>query len=123
MEDVLGHLTGILAVLLIFGGTPTAIVLIYYFSRKAKNKERMALIEKGLDPSVYMKVESSFTSALLWGMLVVGVGLGAFVGYILSQYAAMRPEFVVPAMSLLFGGIGLVGFYLIRKKPETKIAA
>ncbi|MFZ1977558.1 MAG: DUF6249 domain-containing protein [Bacteroidota bacterium] len=122
MENVLGILTGMVAVLLIFGGMPTLIVLIYYFSRKAKNKERMALIEKGVDASIYLKEETTFNQVLMWGMLMGGIGLGLLLGYILSVYTPMREEVIMPIMALLFGGFGLIGYYVYRKKTETKSA-
>ena len=122
MENVLGILTGMVAVLLIFGGMPALIVLIYYFSRKAKNKERMALIEKGVDASIYLKEETTFNQVLMWGMLMGGIGLGLLLGYILSVYTPMREEVIMPIMALLFGGFGLIGYYVYRKKTETKSA-
>jgi uncharacterized membrane protein YesL len=122
MENVLGILTGMLAILLIFGGGPALVVLIYYFSRKAKNKERMALIEKGVDASIYLKEETTFHTVLMWGMLMGGIGLGLLLGYILSIYTPMREEIIMPIMALLFGGFGLIGYYVYRRKTETKSA-
>ncbi len=108
-------LIGLVAVLLIFGGTPTLIILIYYFGRSAKHKERMALIEKGMDPAVYMKEEAPYYNALMWGMLILGIGLGSFLGYILYAYAGMGEEYMIPSMSLIFGGLGLIAYYAHRK--------
>jgi uncharacterized membrane protein YesL len=122
MENVLGILTGMLAILLIFGGGPALVVLVYYFSRKAKNKERMALIEKGVDASIYLKEETTFHTVLMWGMLMGGIGLGLLLGYILSIYTPMREEAIMPIMALLFGGLGLIGYYVYRRKTETKSA-
>jgi cytochrome c oxidase assembly factor CtaG len=122
MEGMLGILAGIIAILLIFGGPPTLIVLIYYFSRKAKHKERMALIEKGIDASIFIKEETTFHKVLMWGMLIGGIGFGLLLGYILSVYTPMRQEIIMPIMALLFGGLGLIGYYVYRKKTETKSA-
>ena len=122
MENVLGILTGMLAVLLIFGGGPTLIILIYYFSRKAKHKERIALIEKGIDASIFIKEETTFNQVLMWGMLMGGIGLGLFSGYLLSVYSPMREEIIMPILALLFGGLGLIGYFIYRKKTETKSA-
>ncbi len=122
MGEVIGHLTGLVAVLLIFGGLPTVIVLVYYFGRKAKHKERLALIEKGLDPSVYMHEETSSNNALMWGLLILGIGLGSFLGYILSVYSSMGQEYMMPSLSLVFGGLGLISYFVYRKKTAAKTA-
>jgi hypothetical protein len=122
MEGILGILAGIIAIILIFGAPPALIVLIYYFSRKAKHKERMALIEKGIDASIFIKEETTFHKVLMWGMLIGGIGLGLLLGYILSVYTPMKQEIIMPIMALLFGGLGLIGYYVYRKKTETKSA-
>jgi hypothetical protein len=122
MEGILGILAGIIAILLIFGAPPALVVLIYYFSRKAKHKERMALIEKGIDASIFIKEETTFHKVLMWGMLIGGIGFGLLLGYILSVYTPMRQEIIMPIMALLFGGLGLIGYYVYRKKTETKSA-
>ncbi|MGD0037447.1 MAG: DUF6249 domain-containing protein [Bacteroidota bacterium] len=120
MENVLGILAGMLAIVLIFGAPPALIVLIYYFSRRAKHKERMALIEKGIDASIFIKEESTFNQVLMWGMLIGGIGLGLLLGYILAIYTPMRQEIIMPINALLFGGLGLIGYFVYRKKTETK---
>jgi hypothetical protein len=122
MEGILGILAGIIAIILIFGAPPALVVLVYYFSRKAKHKERMALIEKGIDASIFIKEETTFHKVLLWGMLIGGIGFGLLMGYILSVYTPMRQEMIMPIMAILFGGLGLIGYYVYRKKTETKSA-
>jgi uncharacterized membrane protein YesL len=121
MDQILGILTGLVAVILIFGALPALIVLIYYFNRKAKHKERMALIEKGIDASIYMKEEATFHKVLLWGMLMSGIGLGLLIGYLLSVFTRL-PDEIIPITAVLFGGFGLIGYYVYRKKTETKSA-
>jgi uncharacterized membrane protein YesL len=120
MSETLGILTGMLAVLLIFGGAPATILLIYYFSRKAKNKERMAMIEKGLDPSLYIKENPISNKVLLWGMLLGGIGLGLLLGYIISVATGMQLAPIMPILAVLFGGFGLIGYYMYEKKATTK---
>ncbi|MGA3287415.1 MAG: DUF6249 domain-containing protein [Bacteroidota bacterium] len=121
MEGILGILAGIIAILLIFGAPPALVVLVYYFSRKAKHKERMALIEKGIDASIFIKEETTFHKVLLWGMLISGIGLGLLIGYILSVFTRL-PDEIIPITAVLFGGLGLIGYYVYRKKTETKSA-
>jgi hypothetical protein len=122
MEGILGILAGIIAIILIFGAPPALVVLVYYFSRKAKHKERMALIEKGIDASIFIKEETTFHKVLMWGMLIGGIGFGLLLGYILSVYTPMKQEIIMPIMAILFGGLGLIGYYVYRKKTETKSA-
>ncbi|HUI30234.1 MAG TPA: DUF6249 domain-containing protein [Candidatus Acidoferrales bacterium] len=119
---MLNEVTGLIAVVLIFGALPAAVVLIYYFSRKAKHRERLALIEKGIDASTFMKSETIIHDALMWGMLIIGIGLGLLLGDIVSTFTPLREEYTMPSMSLLFGGLGLVCFYAYRRKAEMKSA-
>lgn len=91
---------------------------------EARNKERLALIEKGLDPSLIdgkTKTGSSH-GALLWGLLLVGVGSGAYIGYIIAHSHDWNLNIVVHAMAFLFGGIGLIAYYVLRQIMERKKA-
>ncbi len=119
----MGEFVGLVAVVLLFGGIPAALVIIYYFARNAKHTERMALIEKGADPSVYMKEDPPYYSALMWGLFIFGIGLGALLGYIFSVFTPMEQEVMMPTLSVIFGGLGLIGFYIYRRKAGTTAAA
>ena len=89
---------------------------------EARNKERLAMIEKGLDPSVLdKKVEKGASyGPLLWGLLLMGVGFGAFAGYIISVNNNWERHLTIHSMALLFGGIGLVIYYICRRITERK---
>ena len=88
---------------------------------EARNKERLAMIEKGLDPSVLdRKAEGPSYGALLWGLLFIGIGFGAFAGYIISINNNWDRHLTIHAMALLFGGIGLVTYYICRRISERK---
>ncbi|MFT3912381.1 MAG: hypothetical protein QM737_23340 [Ferruginibacter sp.] len=91
---------------------------------EARSKERLALIDKGMDPSladVNMKRISRIPyNALLWGLLLGGFSLGLFVGYIIVKMFGGNMGFIAHAMGMLFGGIGLIVYYLIRKKSDGK---
>ncbi len=119
----MGELIGWTAVILIFGGIPGLLVVAYYHARMAKHKERLALIEKGMDPGINMKEEPPYYNALMWGMLVVGIGLGALVGYIFSVYTPMDRAIMMPTLAAIFGGLGLIGFFIYRKKTGTAATA
>jgi hypothetical protein len=107
LVPIFGMLTGILITLGFFG----AIVLsIQYFTR-ARNKERMALIEKGVDLSDIYKNNNQPKSILKYGMFLVGAGLGIVVAYILAYALGMNEVAAYFSMILLFGGGSLILFH------------
>ncbi len=120
MENALGIFAGIIAIILIFGAPPLMIVLIYFFSRRAKNKERMAMIEKGVDPTLYIKENPALPNkVLLWGLLLCGIGLGLLIGYIIAMTTGMQFAPLMPILAVLFGGFGLIGYFMYSRKKET----
>ncbi|MCP4309855.1 MAG: hypothetical protein GY790_01210 [Bacteroidetes bacterium] len=87
----------------------------------AKNRERMAMIEKGVDPKDFMtKSKPSAHGIIKWALLLVGVGLGLFLGSVLETYTDIPEEPAYFACALLFGGLGLVLAFFITKKGEEK---
>ncbi|MFP4365640.1 MAG: DUF6249 domain-containing protein [bacterium] len=106
-------LTPVLVLGVIFG---SIVMLVYLNIRK---KERMSLIEKGADASIFAtKPESS--PSLKWGIFLTGLAIGLLLGNLLEAYTSMRPEVAYFSMIFLFGGLGLVIYYGIekRKNPE-----
>ena len=102
-------LTPVLILGVIFG---SIVMLVYLNIRK---KERMALIEKGADASIFAsKPESS--PSLKWGIFLSGLAIGLLVGYLLETYAGMHSEIAYFSMLFLFGGISLITYYLIERK-------
>jgi hypothetical protein len=94
---------------------------IVYVAITARNKERLALIEKGMDSSIFQTQETHGRyNALKWGLVIVGVGIGLIFGNIFDMNGIMDEEVAYFAMTLVFGGLGLLVYYLlIRKiKPE-----
>ncbi|HTH55656.1 MAG TPA: DUF6249 domain-containing protein [Cyclobacteriaceae bacterium] len=87
------------------------ITLIYI--RKFQNLERMSIIDKGLDPNLF-KRESVTAPTLRWALLMIGAGLGLFVGYFLDR--AWDMEVAYFSMIFIFGGIGLVLAYFIDER-------
>ena len=86
---------------------------------EAKTKERLALIEKGMDPELSNIVkQKDYSAALLWGLLLSGLGLGALIGLKLNYLTGDEHHIMVQVMMLLFGGIGLILFYYIKRKFE-----
>jgi len=83
------------------------IAAISYLYITAKNKERMALIEKGMNPNL---ARSDFWIQV--GIIVGGTAAGLMFGDIIhSTYG--------PLFAFLFAGAGLV-VYNIRRKSKMK---
>jgi F0F1-type ATP synthase membrane subunit c/vacuolar-type H+-ATPase subunit K len=98
---------------------------ILYVHYTTRNKERMALIEKGADASLFNTGKEGRSSvnwgkfALKIGMLFMGIGLGIIAGAILES-AALFPseEAGYFSMIFIFGGLALVLYYLIDRKTK-----
>jgi len=99
------------------------ILAIVYLVVTAKNRERMAMIENGVDPKDFIskpKTRSNAAGTITWGLLLVGVGLGLFFGSILEAYTDIQEEPAYFGCALLFGGLGLTLAYFITKKSAEK---
>jgi len=98
---------------------------LYYVHITTRNKERMALIEKGADASLFNTGKEGQSSLFNWnkltlkiGMLFMGVGLGIIAGSILESMQVMPDGPGYVSMVFLFGGLSLVLFYLIDRKNK-----
>jgi len=92
-----------------------------YRDKQIKNKVKSALIEKGIDPSLFdskpknQQNENQYSSFKI-GLLLIGIALGVFVGYILNLTLGV-PNFVAySTMILVICGIMLVYFH--KSKTE-----
>lgn len=88
----------------------------------ARNRERMAMIEKGVNPKDFMSGprQSNPYIILKWALLLVGLGLGIFVGSMIETYSAIQEEPAYFGSALFFGGLGLVLAFFISKKAEIQ---
>ena len=84
-----------------------------------RRKERMALLEKGVDASFFISKKTSSTT-LKFGMLFVGVAIGILLGNILEYATPLDEEVAYFSMIFLFAGSGLIINYFIEKKNEEK---
>ena len=86
------------------------------------NKERMAMIERGLDPRIGQRPSSRPLQTLKWGMILCGTGIGLFIAFFLSNYVLMVPDDQQPAIYFgmigICGGLGLIISYVFEKKHE-----
>ena len=91
-----------------------AILYVYYTTR---SRERIALVEKGADASVF-KVPDSKYALLKWGIFLIALAVGVITGFALSN--AVNEVVAFFTMILLFGGIGLIIAYWVTNKLEGK---
>lgn len=99
-------------------GVIFAIAYLYFSTR---NKERLALIEKGADASIFVKGRRE-GAAPFWkiiilniSLLLIGIGLAIFVASILVYSLGMDNEVAYPGTIFTLAGVGLlVGFSMTK---------
>ena len=97
---------------------------IMYMFYTTRNKERMALIEKGADASLFNtgKDAKSFINwnkfTLKLGMLAMGIAVGIILAAFWSQTSAIDEDALYPSLIFFFGGLSLVLFYIIDRKNK-----
>jgi hypothetical protein len=98
---------------------------IFYVHYTTRNKERMALIEKGADASLFTSRKEIAGSNISWGkwtlklgMFFMGVALGIIAGAVLSNAGVLNEGANYPSMILFFGGLSLVLFYVIDRNKK-----
>lgn len=101
---------------IIFG----SIFSVFYLYFSTRNKERLALIEKGVDASIFMKGRQH--TAPIWkvlilnfALLLMGIGLGIIIGGIIKENLNVDAEIAMPGTIFLFAGLGLfLGFNMTK---------
>jgi hypothetical protein len=81
-----------------------------------RKKERLMLIQAGLDPATFDKNEKTSLSTVKLGMLLVAVGLGILIANIIVRFGVMDRDATVFSLVFLFGGISLLVSYFLEKK-------
>ena len=110
------------AILIVFVIFATLFAIFYlYFS--TRNKERLALIEKGADASIFFSRERK--TAPVWkvlimnlALLLMGVGIGIFIASILNYGLGVEEEVAYPGTIFLLAGIALFTGYHLTKKID-----
>ena len=95
---------------------------IFYLHYSTRNKERLALIEKGADASIFYTPKNK-KAAPVWKILILntsvllmGIGIGVFLANILNQYAGLEEEVAYPGSIFLVAGIALfIGFKMTQQ--------
>lgn len=114
------NLESLVATILILAILPITIILIWFFVQKAKHKERMSLIEKGLNITTIERKDGPIQDVLMWGLLAGGTGFGLLIAYILLETHKVKDDMILGILAMLFGGLGLICYYFIRKERDKK---
>jgi hypothetical protein len=86
-----------------------------------RHKERMTIIDKGLNPADMKALyerhwkAANPLSSLKWGILLVCVGLAVLIGIWLRDQFFFN-DGVIPGLMAVLGGAGLVIFYFIASR-------
>ena len=112
-------------ILAILGGFALSFGIVYM-----KRRERMAMIERGMDPRLYEEDKSAKRApapygTLKWGLLLTGAGLGLLISVILvtTCLSGMDDDTkpgVYFGLIAIFGGLGLITSFLIEKKSYER---
>ncbi|MBO9613967.1 MAG: hypothetical protein J7619_14785 [Dyadobacter sp.] len=88
---------------------------IVYVFLMTRHRERIALIEKGADASIFTDKNNVFYPTLKFGMLFVGIALGILLGNWLDNTYDFGKGVAYLAMVFLFGGLSLILNFLIER--------
>jgi hypothetical protein len=91
--------------------------------RYLENKERMAMIERGMEPKASRR-EADPSRTLKNGLLFVGAGIGLLLAIIITQVLHLDEDSekgIFFALIAIFGGLGMLGAYAYeRKNPPAE---
>ena len=111
-----------------------AIFGVFYLHYSTRNKERMALIEKGADASIFVKGKRERITPV-WKILILnlallamGIGTGIVVGEILENNLnhgitdfRLKNHSAMPGTIFLMAGIALlIGFFMTKKMDKEE---
>ncbi|WP_420321929.1 DUF6249 domain-containing protein [Flagellimonas sp.] len=107
---------------IIFG----AVFAIAYLHYSTRNKERLALIEKGADSSIFVKGRDRIVP--IWkiiilnlALLLMGIGAGIVIGGMLWKSLHLDGDIAMPGSIFLLAGTGLlIGFFITKKMYDEE---
>lgn len=113
----------VFGVMLVIFGSIFGVVYLFISSR---NKERMALIEKGADASIFYSKKQRATPVwkviiLNLSLLLMGIGLGIFLAGVLVHNLDVREHIAFPGTIFLMAGAGLfIGFNMTKNLDKEE---
>ena len=99
---------------------------IVYLYLSTRNKERLALIEKGADASIFVKGKKEH-AAPVWkililnlALLLMSIGLGVFIASFLVYNLGVDDDVAYPGTIFLMAGIALFAGFIMTKKLDKE---
>ncbi len=100
---------------------PLAFFLMIFSIRYLINREKLAMIEKGIITDYSQRKRKA--SVIRWGYLMIGIGCGLLSSFIITKVSGLSEE-EAPAiyfsMIFILGGIGLVMAHKVEKKERQE---
>ncbi len=90
---------------------------VMYVYLTTRNKERLALIEKGADAKLFNSGKKNGLGQFILNiaLLAVGIGIGILIGALFNQ-GGMEEEVAFTSCIFIFGGFGLLTSFFINRK-------
>lgn len=97
-----------------------------YLHFTTRNKERMALIEKGAEANIFVQGRPK-GAAPVWkvfllnlALLLMGIGLAIFIGSFMVYTLGVDEDVAYPGSIFLMAGVGLLAGFFLTKKMEKE---
>jgi len=97
-------------------GSFAAMFGVIYVYLMTRHRERMSMLEKGIQISPFNSIRYSNFLTLKYGMLLVGIAVGILMGHVATYQWGVARSTAFLAMVFLFGGLSLVLNYMINRK-------
>ncbi|MDP4291203.1 MAG: hypothetical protein Q8908_08990 [Bacteroidota bacterium] len=81
-----------------------------------RKKERLMLIQAGLDPATFEKNAKPALTTVKLGMVLIAVGLGVLLANIIVKFNWMDRDAAYFSLVFLFGGFSLLASYFLERK-------
>jgi len=98
---------------------------IVYLIYSTRNRERLALIEKGVDASIFLESKNNGVPA--WkifvvnlAFLLIGCGIGIFLALLITTYTSLEDDAVYPSIIFIMAGVGLLAGFRTAKDLDKE---
>jgi hypothetical protein len=100
---------------------------IVYLIFSTRNRERLALIEKGVDASIFLEGKEKGKGVPAWkvfivnlAFLLIGSGVGIFIALLVTTYTSLHDGAVYPSIIFIMAGIGLLAGFRAAKDLDKE---